>query len=134
VAWNIRNYRYVGDVSICDTNNNIVKVKLFPYSLGGKALDWVLKWPPRNFRSWFNFKAPSVGIFGCSEIVSHLRENIIYFKKTIYELLVRALERFWVLAYGTEHRQIDWVLMFIFYSGITNTYKKYLDKECGAHP
>jgi hypothetical protein len=37
------------------TNNNILKVKLFRYSLSGKALDWVWKWPPGKFSSWFNF-------------------------------------------------------------------------------
>ena len=65
-------------LKISNTNNNIIKVKLFPYSLAGKALDWVLKWPPGNFSSWFNFKAAFVEIFGSSKIASHLREIIIF--------------------------------------------------------
>jgi hypothetical protein len=61
------------NLNVRNTNNNIIKVKLFPYSLGGKALDWILKWPPRNFNSWFNFKVAFVERFGSSEIVSHIR-------------------------------------------------------------
>lgn len=30
-------------LKISNTNNNIIKVKLFPYSLARKALDWILK-------------------------------------------------------------------------------------------
>ena len=29
-------------------NVNMIKVKLFPYSLAGKALDWILRWPLEN--------------------------------------------------------------------------------------
>jgi hypothetical protein len=56
-----------------NTNNNIIEVKLFPYSLGGKALDWILKWPPRNFSSCFNFKVAFVERFGSPAIVRHIR-------------------------------------------------------------
>jgi hypothetical protein len=119
-------------LKISNTNDNIIKVKLFPYSLASKALDWVLKWQLGKFSSWFNFEAAFVERFGSSEIVSHLREIIISFKQTEDELLVRAWERFRGLPYGTKHFLRDWMLMFIFYSGLTNTSKKYLDKECGG--
>lgn len=45
-------------------NVNLVKIKLFPYSLAGKALDWILEWPIENFNSWFNLKAAFVARFG----------------------------------------------------------------------
>jgi hypothetical protein len=103
-------------LKISNTNNNIIKVKLFPYSLAGQ----------------FNFKVVFVERFGSSKIVTHLREITISFKETEDELLVRAWERFRGLPYGTKHFLRDWMLMFIFYSGLTNTSKKYLDKECGG--
>jgi hypothetical protein len=31
-------------LKMSNANNNLIKVKLFPYSRAGKALDWVLKW------------------------------------------------------------------------------------------
>jgi hypothetical protein len=88
-------------LKIRNTNNNILKVKLFPYSLAGKALDWVLKWPPGKFSSWFNFKVAFIESFGSLEIVSHLREIITSFKKTENELLLTTWDRFMGLAYGT---------------------------------
>jgi hypothetical protein len=47
-------------------------------------------------------------------------------------LLVKAWERFRGPVYGTKHGLRDWMLMFIFYNGMNNTSKKYLDKECGG--
>ena len=44
-------------------NVNTAKVKLFPYSLGGKALDWILRWPPSNFSTWFNLRASFIERF-----------------------------------------------------------------------
>ena len=38
-------------------NHLNVRLKLFPYFLGGKALDWILRWPSGNFSIWFNLKA-----------------------------------------------------------------------------
>jgi hypothetical protein len=60
--------------------------------ISGKALDWILKWPPGNFSSWFNFKAVFVERFGSPEIVSHIREIISSFKQNKNEILVNAWE------------------------------------------
>ena len=40
-------------LNLTHANANVIKVNLFPYSLAGKALDWILKWPPKNFSNWF---------------------------------------------------------------------------------
>ena len=61
-------------------NVHLVKIKLFPYSLAGKALDWILEWPIENFSSWFNLKAAFVARFGSPEKLSKLREAIFSFK------------------------------------------------------
>ena len=68
------------DLNMSNKNNSIIKVKKFPYSLAGKALDWILKWPPGNFSSWFNVKAAFVERFGTPEVIGHLREMLIMFK------------------------------------------------------
>jgi hypothetical protein len=81
---------------------------------------------------WFNLKATFVERFGSSEIVSHLIKIIISFKQTKNELVVKVWERFRGLAYGTKHGSRDWMLMIIFYNGLSNTSKKYLDIECGG--
>ena len=50
-----------------------VKIKLFPYSLGGKALDWILRWPPGNFSTWFNLKAAFIERFCSTDFFCNLR-------------------------------------------------------------
>jgi hypothetical protein len=119
-------------LNVRNTNNNIIKVKLFPYSLGGKALDWILKWPRGNFSSWLNFKAAFVERFGSFEVVSHLREIINYFNQNKDELLVNAWERFRGLACGTESGFKDWLLIYLFYNDLKSTSRMYLDNECGG--
>ena len=32
-------------INLNHANVNMIKVKLFPYSLARKALDWILRWP-----------------------------------------------------------------------------------------
>ena len=44
------------NLKISHSNINLVKVKLFPYSLAGKALNWILDWPIDSFSCWFNLK------------------------------------------------------------------------------
>ena len=50
-------------LNLTHANANVIKVKLFPYSLAGKALDWILKWPPKIFSNWFNLKASFIERF-----------------------------------------------------------------------
>ena len=95
-------------------NNSMIKVKLFPYSLGGEALDWKLKWPPGNFSSWFNVKAAFVERFGNSKVLTHLRETLIMFRQEKDEPLIRAWERYRGIAYATEHGLRDWMLILSF--------------------
>ena len=73
-------------------NNGIIKVNLFPYSLAGEALDWILNWPPGNFSTWFNLKAAFVERFGDHKNITHLREKLITFQQEKDELLIKAWE------------------------------------------
>ena len=113
-------------------NNSMIKVKLFPYSLAGEALDWILKWPPGNFCSWFNLKVAFVERFGNPKILTHLRETLIMFQQEKDEPLIRAWERYRGITYGREHGLRDWMLVHIFYRGLTKSSMAFLDKECGG--
>ena len=107
-----------------------IKIKLFPYSLGGKALDWILRWPPGNFSTWFNLKAAFIERFCSTEKVCNLRQIIITFKQEEDEPLVKTWERFRGIAFGMEHGLRDWMLMHVFYRGLSETSRVFLDNEC----
>ena len=107
-----------------------VKIKLFPYSLGGKALDWILRWPPGNFSTWFNLKAAFFERFCSIEKICNLRQVLITFKQEEDEPLVKTWERFRGIAFGMEHGLRDWMLMHVFYRGLTEASRVFLDNQC----
>ena len=105
---------------ICETlklsnvSSIIIKVKMFPYSLAGRAMDWVLNWPLGTFNTWYNIKAAFIERFGPPAIMIYNRELIFSFKQSNNELLIHAWERFRGLAYELEHGLRDWMLMHSF--------------------
>jgi hypothetical protein len=119
----------------CDTikinhiSSERIKVKI-PYSLAGRALDWVLNWPLGTFNSWYNFKAAFIERFGPPSIMSYNRELIFSLKKG-KELLFHAWERPRGLAYELDHDLRDWMLMHSFYCGLTMSSKSYVNGQSG---
>jgi hypothetical protein len=78
----------------------IIKVKMFPYSLDEKALDWFLDFPLGTSHSWFNLKSAFMEIFGLRSVMSYNKDVIFSFKQQSDEGLVHAWERFRGIAYG----------------------------------
>jgi hypothetical protein len=111
-------------------NNEIMKVKLFPYSLAGKVVDWILKWPTGNFSTWFNLKALFIERFGSIETICNLRQMVIAFEQEEEEPLVKSWERFRGIAFGMEHGLRDWMRVHAFYKGLSDTSTTFLDNEC----
>ena len=46
--------------------------------------------------------------------------------------MVKTWERFRGIAFGMEHGLRDWMLMHIFYRGLSETSRVFLDNECGG--
>lgn len=67
----------------------MLNLSFFPYSLGGKALDWILRWPPGNLNTWFNLKAAFVERFCSTEMICNFRQIVITFKQEEDEPLVK---------------------------------------------
>ena len=81
-----------------------------------------------NFSTWFNLKASE--IFCSTETVCNLRQIVITFKQEDDVPLVKAWERFRGIAFGMEHGLRDWMLMHIFYRGLSENSRIFLDNEC----
>jgi hypothetical protein len=47
-----------------DVESDIIKLKLFPFSLRGKAKDWLLSLPKNSIDSWANCKYAFIGRWG----------------------------------------------------------------------
>jgi hypothetical protein len=65
------------DNVICE----MIKVKMFPYSLGEKALDWFLNFPLGIIHSCLNLKCAFMEIFGLRSVMSYNKEVIFSFKQ-----------------------------------------------------
>src|SRR3954464_5051333 len=62
-----------------DINGDIIKLKLFPFSLRGRAKDWLLSLPRNNIDSWVKCKDAFIGkYYPLAKIIS-LRSDIMKF-------------------------------------------------------
>ena len=76
-----------------DVDNDIVKLKLFPFSLRDRAKTWFSSFPKNSIDSWNKCKdALSLSIFPPAKIIS-LRNNIMNFKQLEHEHVAQAWER-----------------------------------------
>jgi hypothetical protein len=67
---------------------------------------------------------------GSIETICNLRQMVIAFKQEEEEPLVKAWERFRGIAFGMEHGLRDWMLVHVFYKGLSDTSRTFLDDEC----
>jgi hypothetical protein len=107
-------------IKLDNVSCDVTKVKMFPYSLGEKALNWFLDFPLGTSHSWLNLKSTFMEIFGLRLVMSYNKEVLFSFKQQNDEWLVHAWERFRGIAYGREHGLRDWMIMRAFYLGLSN--------------
>jgi hypothetical protein len=63
-----------------DVDGNIIKLKLFPFSLRGRAKDWLLSLPRNSIDSWDKCKDAFIGKYYPSAKIIALRSNIMKFR------------------------------------------------------
>jgi hypothetical protein len=92
-------------INIDNVSNKRIKVKIFPYSLAARSLDWFLNRTLETFHSWI--KAAFKERFGLPSTISFNRELIFAFKQRDDEKLIHAWERFRGLIYELNHALRD---------------------------
>jgi hypothetical protein len=63
-----------------DVDGDIIKLKLFPFSLRGRAKDWLLSLPRNSIDSWVNCKDTFIGKYYPPTKIISLRSDIMRFK------------------------------------------------------
>jgi hypothetical protein len=63
-----------------DVDGDIIKLKLFPFSLRGRAKDWLLSLPRNSIDSWVKCKDDFVGKYYPPAKIISLRSDIMKFK------------------------------------------------------
>jgi hypothetical protein len=83
---------YVRCKSIKDVDGYIIKLKLFPFSLRGRAKDWLLSLPRNSIDSWFKCKDAFIGKYQPPAKIISLRSYIMKFKQFDNEYIAQAWE------------------------------------------
>src|SRR6187401_1484038 len=126
-------------VELCDMqkyqeiDGNIVKLKLFPFSLRGGAKIWFQSLPRNSIDSWDKCKHAFIGKYYPPAKIIQLRSNIMNFKQLDNEHVAQAWERMKSLVknYPT-HGLTTWMVIQTFYAGLNFTSRNLLDSAAGG--
>src|SRR4051812_9961541 len=115
-------------VELCDmqmykeVDGDIVKLKLFPFSLRGGANVWVQSLPRNSIDSWDKFKDAIIGKYYPPAKIIQLRSNIMNFKQLDNEHVAQAWERMKSLVKNCPtHGLTPWMVIQTFYAGLNFT-------------
>jgi hypothetical protein len=75
-----------------DVDGNIIKLKLFPFSLRRRAKDWLLSLPRNSIDSWDKCKDAFIGKYYPPTKIIALRSDIIKFRQFDNEHVAQAWE------------------------------------------
>src|SRR4051812_3521076 len=76
-----------------DVDGDIIKLKLFPFSMRGKAKEWLLFLPRNSIDSWTKCKDDFIGKYYPPAKIISMRSDIMKFKQLDNEHVAQAWER-----------------------------------------
>ena len=76
-----------------DVDGDIIKLKLFPFSLRGRSKDWLLSLPKNSIDSWVKCKDAFIGKYYPPAKIISLRCDIMKFRQYDNEHVAQAWER-----------------------------------------
>ena len=108
-------------------------MRLFPLSLKDKASHW-FRTVGRPITTWPQLKSAFLKKFFPIGRTNALRRSITTFQQKIGEPLHEAWERFQELLRSCPHHEIpQWQLLQIFYHGLEDQLKRFVDASCGGN-
>src|SRR3954465_4706040 len=126
-------------VELCDmqkykeVDGDIVKLKLFPFSLRGRAKEWMQSLPKNNIDSWDKCKDAFIRKYHPPAKIIQLRSNIMNFKQLDNEHVSQDWERMKSLVKNCPtHGLTTWMVIQTFYAGLNFTLRNLLDSASGG--
>jgi hypothetical protein len=116
-----------------DVDGDIIKLKLFPFSLREKAKDWLLSLPRNSIYSWVKCKDAFIGKYYPPTKIIALRSDIMKFRQFDNEHVAQAWERMksMIKNYPT-HGLTTWMIIQTFYAGLHFSSRNLLDPATGG--
>src|SRR3989337_624850 len=116
-----------------DVDNDIAKLKLFPFSLRDRAKIWFNSLPRNSIDSWDKCKDAFIKkYFPPAKIIS-LRTQIMNFKQLEHEHVVQAWERMKLMLRNCPTHGLKlWMIIPNFYAGLNFSSRNLLDSAAGG--
>jgi hypothetical protein len=116
-----------------DIESDIIKLKLFPFYLRGKAKDWLLSLPKNNIDSLAKCKDAFIGRYYPPAKIIALRSNIMKFSQFDNEHVAQAWERMKSMIKNCPtHGLTTWMIVQTFYVKLNFSSRNLLDSAAGG--
>jgi hypothetical protein len=116
-----------------DVDGDIIKLKFFPFSLRGKAKDWLLSLPRNSIDYWVKCKDAFIGKYYPPIKIIALRSDIMKFRQFDNEHVAQAWERMKSMIKNCPtHGLTTWMIIQTFYVGLNFSSKNLLDSAAGG--
>ncbi|KAK8666070.1 hypothetical protein V6N13_006222 [Hibiscus sabdariffa] len=114
-------------------SNDVLKLKIFPYSLTDKAKAWLNNLPPGSLQSWTDLCRSFLGKFSYTNMTDHLRNQITSFRQEDDEAMHEAWERYRDLFRRCPmHGLPEWTQVSIFYNSVNTPTRMMLDASANG--
>src|SRR3989337_3248504 len=116
-----------------DVDNDIVKLKLFPFSLRDRAKTWFSSLAKNSIDSWNKCKDTFISkYFPPAKIIS-LRNDIMNFNQLDHEHVAQSLERMELMIRNCPTHGLNlWMIIQNFYAGLNFVSRNLLDSAAGG--
>nr|CAN67576.1 hypothetical protein VITISV_025810 [Vitis vinifera] len=112
---------------------DLMKLKLFPFTLKDKAKIWVNSLRPRSIRSWTDLQAEFLKKYFPTHRTNGLKRQISNFSAKENEKFYECWERYMEAINACPHHGFDtWLLVSYFYDGMSSSMKQLLETMCGG--
>ena len=124
----LQNFLEIGStIHINGVDKDVILLRLFPFSLEGKARKWFYTHQD-NINNWTNLSDAFLSKFFPIGKTTALRGNIVSFQQQKTEAISEAWERFQgYISDCPHHGMATWLLMQTFYHGLTQKARECLD-------
>ena len=130
----IRSYEEMVATFIPNYNmEEIARMKLFPFSLDGKARIWLDSLRPRTMLSWDQIVSFFLKKFFPVHRTTSLKKEIQNFSEKPNEQFYQCWDRYKDLIQSIPHHGFQsWQLVSFFYEGITPNHRQFIDMMCNG--
>src|SRR3954469_15482996 len=116
-----------------DIYGDIIKLKLFHFSLRGRAKDWLVSLPRNSIDSWDKCKDVFIGKYYPPAKITSLRSDIMKFRQFDNKHVAQAWERMKYLVKNCPtHGLTTWMIIQTFYAGLNFSSRNLLDSAAGG--